>query len=165
MEYDEIMKKLKSLANPKNIKEMVRFGINPKNTFGVSIPDLRALAKKIKKNHALAQQLWNSGIHEAKIFASMIDDKEQVTEKQMDTWIKDFDSWDVCDQVCMNLFAKTLIAWKKASEWTAYEKEFEKRAGFVLMACLAVHQKENNEKEALDKMFFGFSTCNKTRIN
>ena len=71
----------------------------------------------------------------------MIDEVEKVTEKQMDSWIKDFDSWDVCDQVCMNLFDKTPFAFKKAVEWTKRDKEFEKRAGFALMACLAWHDK------------------------
>jgi 3-methyladenine DNA glycosylase AlkD len=151
MQSESILKKLKALSNPKAVEGMARFGINPKNTYGVSIPTLRKLAKEIGKNHSLAQQLWDSGIHEARILASMIDDSDQVTEKQMDAWIKDFDSWDVCDQCCMNLFSKTSTAWEKATEWTKREKEFEKRAGFVLMACLAWY-----DKESPDEKFFVF---------
>jgi len=141
MTYQQTIKKLKSLANPKNIEGMARFGIRPGKLLGISIPNLRKLAKEIGKNHKLARQLWASGIHEARILASMIDEVEKVTEKQMDSWIKDFDSWDVCDQVCMNLFDKTPFTFKKAVEWTKRDKEFEKRAGFALMACLAWHDK------------------------
>ena len=149
MQYDEILKRLKSMSNPKAVEGMVRFGINPENTYGVSIPNLRKMAKEVEKNHSLAQQLWNSKIHEARILAGMIDEPNQVTKEQMDAWIKDFDSWDVCDQCCMNLFSKTPMAWEKAIEWTKREKEFEKRAGFVLMACLAWYDKESPDKKFL----------------
>ena len=149
MQYENILKKLKALSNLKAVEGMARFGINPENTYGVSIPNLRKMAKEIGKGHSLAQQLWDSGIHEARILASMIDDPNQVTKRQMDVWIKDFNSWDVCDQCCMNLFDKTPMAWEKAVEWTKREKEFEKRAGFTLMACLAWHDKESPDKKFL----------------
>lgn len=110
IQYDNILKKLKSLSNPRAIEGMVRFGINPENTYGVSVPNLRKMAKEIGRDHSLALKLWDSGIHEARILASMIDDPNQVTEKQMDTLIADFDSWDVCDQCCMNLFDKMPMA-------------------------------------------------------
>lgn len=151
MQCENILKKLKALSNPKAVEGMARFGINPENTLGVSVPNLRKMAKEIGKDHSLALKLWGSGIHEARMLASMIDDSNQVTSEQMDAWIKDFDSWDVCDQCCMNLFYKTPMAWEKAVEWTKREKEFEKRAGFALMACLAWY-----EKEALDKKFLVF---------
>jgi len=143
MQYEDILRRLKLLSNPKAVEGMARFGINPENTYGVSIPNLRKIAKETGKDHSLAQQLWASGIHEAQILASMIDDPDQVTEKQMDLWIKDFNSWDVCDQCCMNLFSKTPMAWRKAVEWAKREKEFEKRAGFALMACLAWYDRES----------------------
>ncbi len=149
MRREEVIKKLKSLANPKNIEGMARFGIKPGKILGVSIPNLRKLAKQIGKNHQLAQQLWQSGIHEARILASMIDEVDKVTKRQMDAWIKNFDSWDVCDQVCMNLFDKTPYAFDKAKKWATRKKEFEKRAGFALMACLAWHDKETKDKEFL----------------
>lgn len=147
MKAKDILKKLKSHANPKNIEGMARFGINPKNTYGVSIPVLRKTAKEIGKNHQLAQELWASGIHEARILASMIDVPEKVTEKQMEKWIKDFDSWDVCDQVISNLFDKTEFAYPKAFEWSKRKEEFVKRAGFVMMATLSVHDKEAKDKK------------------
>ena len=149
MQYENILKKLKALSNPKAVEGMARFGISPENTYGVSVPNLRKMAKEIGRDHSLAQQLWNSGIHEARILASMIDELNQVTKKQMDAWIRDFDSWDVCDQCCMNLFDKTPMAWEKAIEWTNREKELEKRAGFALMACLAWHDKESPDKKFL----------------
>ena len=152
MKYEEVFKKLKSLSNPKNVAGMARFGINPQNTFGISIPELRSLAKKIGKDHKLAQKLWNSKIHEARILAGMIDDSKLVNEKQMDKWAKDFDSWDVCDQICMNLFDKTLTAFKKSVGWTKDHREFVKRAGFALMACLAQHDKKSDDREF--KKFF-----------
>lgn len=147
MQTKDILKKLKSQANPKNVEGMARFGINPKNTYGVSIPILRKMAKKIGKNHQLAKQLWNSGIHEARILAGLIGEPEKVTEKQMEKWVNDFDSWDVCDQVCSNLFDKTAIAFQKALKWAKRDKEFVKRAGFVMMACLSVHDKKANDKK------------------
>ena len=149
MKYENILKKLKALSNPKAVEGMARFGISPENTYGVSIPNLRKMAKEIGRDHSLAQQLWDSGIHEARILASMIDQVDQVTKNQMDAWIKDFDSWDVCDQCCMNLFDKTPLAWEKAIEWTNREREFEKRAGFALMACLAWYDKESPDKKFL----------------
>src|SRR3989344_4134391 len=142
MDSNDVFKKLKSLANPKNVAGMARFGINPANTLGVPIPILRKLARERGKDRKLAQELWESGIHEARILASMIDDPKLVTGEQLEKWVRDFDSWDVCDQVCMNLFDKTSVAYKKAIEWARRDKEFEKRAGFALMACLASHDKE-----------------------
>lgn len=152
-----ILKKLKSAGNQENVAGMARFGINPKNTFGVRVPVLRHLAKEIGKNHALALKLWDTQIHEAKILASMIDDPKLVSEKQADSWIKNFDSWDVCDEVCMNLFDKTTFAFKKALEWSKFPREFEKRAGFALMACLAWH-----DKKAPDQNFLKFFAAIRT---
>lgn len=149
MQTDEILRKLKSLSNPKAVEGMARFGINPKNTFGVSIPEIRKMAGAIGKNHETALKLWSSGIHEARILAGMVDDPKATTEKQMEEWVKDFDSWDVCDQVCSNLFDKTEHAYEKAAEWTKHKEEFVKRAGFTLMACLAVHDKDAKDNDFL----------------
>ncbi len=145
-----ILKKLKSLSNPRAVEGMAKYGITGERVYGVSIPDLRKMAREIGKNHSLSQQLWNSGIHEARILASMIDEPGMVTLKQMEEWVKDFDSWDVCDQVCMNLFDRTEFSYQKAIEWTANDKEFIKRAGFVLMAVFAVHNKEMSDKEFIN---------------
>ncbi len=167
-----IVKKLKQKANAKNVEGMARFGISSKNTLGVSMPTLRGLAKEIKRSfvvtqddkiiHKLALELWQTpletgsltgqaGIHEARILAGLIDVPALVTKKQMDSWAGGFDSWDVCDQVCMNLFDKTLFAFDKAKEYAQKDKEFVKRTGFALMASLAVH-----DKKAKDSQFVEF---------
>jgi len=151
MKYNDILKKLKELSNPKAVEGMARFGINPENTYGVSIPNLRKITKEVGKDHTLAQKLWASGIHEARILASMIDEPTAVSEEQMERWVKDFDSWDVCDQCCMNLFEKTEFAYQKCVEWSSNKQEFVKRAGFVLMARLAV-----SDKKAIDEQFMNF---------
>lgn len=147
----QVIKKLKNLAEPKNVAGMARFGINPRGTLGVSIPKLRDLAKKIGRDHALAQKLWATGIHEARLLAGFIDDWRLVTEVQMEKWARDFDSWDICDQVASNLFDKTPAAYQKAKTWAKRPEEFVKRAGYVLMAALAVH-----DKQAADSSFRQF---------
>jgi 3-methyladenine DNA glycosylase AlkD len=149
--YAEILDRLKSMANPDNVAGMARFGINPLNTYGISIPGLRNLAKEIGKDHDLAASLWNSGIHEARLLAGFIDIPSLVTEIQMDQWVSDFDSWDICDQCCSNLFAATPFAYQKALEWCTDQREFVKRAGFSLMASLAV-----KDKKAHDRQFVPF---------
>lgn len=147
----EVLRKLKKLGSKRDRQGMARFGINTENAYGVSLYKVRPLAKEIGKDHKLALELWKSCIHEARILASIIDDPAKVTETQMERWVKDFDSWDVCDQVLSNLFDKTKFAYKKAFEWSKREEEFVKRAGFVMMACLAVH-----DKQAADKDFENF---------
>ena len=147
----QILDLLKSLANPENVAGMARFGINPENTYGISIPTLRKIAKQTGKDHQVAQELWASGIHEARILACFIDDPKQVGEAQMDRWAADFDSWDVCDQCCSNLFDRTPFAYQKADEWSQADEEFVKRAAYALMAALAVH-----DKKAPDSKFEAF---------
>jgi 3-methyladenine DNA glycosylase AlkD len=149
MKSEEILKKLKSMSDTKTVEGMAKFGINPNNTLGISIPTLREMAKEIGKNHNIALELWDSGIHEARLLACFIDDPAAVTEEQMENWIKDFDSWDVCDQCCSNLLDKTQFAYQKVFELTKRKEEFVKRTGFVLMACLAVHDKESKDEKFL----------------
>ena len=148
---DEIISKLKSLKSPKDVEGMARFGINPSKTFGIRIPVLRKMAKEIGKNHRIALELWDSGYHEARILASMVDDYKQVSEAQMEKWVSELDSWDVCDSCVMNLFEDVEIAWDKAVEWSKKRQEFVKRAGFVMMARLAV-----SNKKAPDEYFIKF---------
>ncbi len=151
MTLKEILKKFKALADPKAKEGMAKYGITSKKVYGISIPNLRKLAKEISKNHELAKELWKEGSREAKILASMIDDPELVDEKQMEEWVKDFDCWEVCDQCCLNLFWQTPFAFKKAIEWSKRKDEFVKRAGFALMAVLAW-----KDKKAEDNKFLKF---------
>jgi 3-methyladenine DNA glycosylase AlkD len=149
---DRIMKRLKELEDPEAVKGMARYGIRSKKVFGVKIPDIKAIAKEIGKDHALAQKLWAKGIRETMIIASLIDLPEKVTGKQMDAWVKDFNNWEVCDQAIANLFQKTGLAYSKAIEWSKRKQEFEKRAGYVMMARLAVKDKKTEDK-AFDRFF------------
>jgi 3-methyladenine DNA glycosylase AlkD len=150
-ELDSILKRLQSLGNPKAVEGMARYGITARKVFGVSAPELRKMAKEFGKNHDLAQELWSVDVLETRGLAFLIDDPSEVTEKQMEQWVRDFDNWAVCDGCCANLFDKTVFAWKKAVEWSQRKREFEKRAAFTLMAALAVH-----DKKAADKQFVSF---------
>lgn len=147
MNYSEIIRFIKSHYNEKDIRGMERFGINPKNNYCTPIPALRKLARKTGRDHQLALRLWKSGIHDARILASIVDDPEAVTPAQMEQWAKDFDSWDVCDQTVSNLFSRTKYAWQKAKKWSRARPEFVKRAGFVLIAALAVHDKKADNEQ------------------
>lgn len=141
----DVLNKLRKKARPDQLKGMARYGIVIEKRLGVSVPEMRRLAKELGKNHKLALSLWKTGIPEAKIIAAMIDEPEKVTEKQMEHWVKDINSWDVCDQVCMNLFEKTPLAWKKIRDWSKREEEFVKRTAYSLIACLAWHDKEADD--------------------
>jgi len=160
MKYEEILKKLKSMSNPEAVKEMARYGINPKNNLGVSIYKLRPIAKEIGKDHDLALKLWSSGVHDARLLACFIDDPAKVTSEQMDSWANDFDSWDVCDQACTSLFDLTPLAWKKVIKWAERNEEFVKRGAFSLIAGLSVH-----DKKASDQQFEQFSPLIKKHSN
>jgi len=146
-EYARIIKRLEMLANAEMAKGMAWAGIKADKVYGISTLKLRKIAKEAGKDHALAQELWASGIHEARVIACMIDDPEMVTEDQLERWVKDFDSWDVCDGCCGNLFDKTKYAYQKAVEWSSRQEEYVKRAGFVMMATLAVHDKKAQDRE------------------
>ena len=129
---------------------MARFGINSKNTLGISVWKIREIAKEIGKDHDLAQELWKTKIHEARLLAAFIDDPEQVTERQMEDWVKDFDSWDVCDQVTTDLFDQTPYAYKKVFEWSERDEEFVRRAAFSMIAGLAVHDKKAKDGQFIE---------------
>lgn len=151
MTVEEIIKKLESLGKPENVVGMARFAITTKKSFGVSAPNLKELAKEIKKQtkdrHALALELWQTEIHEARAIAYLIDNPKEVTEKQMDSWVKDFDNWAICDGTCGHLFCRTEFAYKKVFEWSEREEEFTKRAGICLIAWLAVHDKKASDEK------------------
>jgi 3-methyladenine DNA glycosylase AlkD len=148
---ERLLAELRAHANPANVAGMARYGISTAGTLGVPVPVLRGLAKEAGRDHALAASLWNSGVHEARILATLVDDPERVTARQMDRWARDFDSWDVCDQACQNLFRYTPMAFAKAAEWSRARREFVRRAGFSLMAGLAV-----KARDATDEQFAAF---------
>ncbi len=121
---------------------MARYGINVHNAFGVSVYELRRVAKGLGRDHQLALALWETGNHEARLLASMVDDPALVSPAQMDAWAAQFDSWDVCDQVTSNLFDKTAWAYEKVTEWSGAEDQWVKRAAFATAAALAVQDKK-----------------------
>ena len=148
MNSQQIIKELRKHRNQKNIDGMKRFGIAGQEVIGwPSVPEMRKWGKQLGPDHKLAQELWKSGIHEARIIAGFTADPKLMTEKQMDSWVDDFDSWDICDQVCANLFDRTMFAEKKIGEWTKSEKEFVRRAGFVLICAKTVHNKIAKDSE------------------
>jgi 3-methyladenine DNA glycosylase AlkD len=147
---DNVIDKLKSKAQPEHLEDMTRYGIPPEQRLCIPVPDLRKLAKEIGRDHKLALDLWRSGISEARILAAMIDEPDKLTEEQMEDWVKDINSWDICDQVCMNLFGKNQLAWKKIMDWSEREGEFVKRTAFSLIACLAWHDKKASDDEFLE---------------
>ena len=149
---DAILKRLRSLANPQNVEGMARFGISTcQEALGIPAPVLHKIAREIGRNHALALELWESGVHDTRCVAALIDDPKLVTEEQMERWARDFDNWAVCDNCCGRLFDKTPLAYRKALEWSRREEEYVKRAAFSLMAALAVH-----DKQAADAKFLRF---------
>jgi 3-methyladenine DNA glycosylase AlkD len=143
---DEVVQRLHSLADPAGREGMARFGINTSTALGIKVTQLRPLARQLGRSHELAGQLWDTGVHEARILASMVEEPKAVTQKQMESWAAEFNSWDLVDQCCGNLFDKTPMAWDKAVEWSARKEEFVKRAGFALMATLAVHAKNQPDQ-------------------
>ncbi len=145
-EYDRVILRLKSLANPENAAGMARFGIDGANTLGISMYTLREIAKEMKHNHALALELWNSGFHEARILAGLIDDPKQVTEEQLERWVADFDTWDIVDQVSA-LIAQTPFVIQKIHEWSSRDEEFVKRAAFSLIAEISFYHKKMSDGE------------------
>lgn len=146
-----LLAELRAESDPRNVAGQLRFGIRPTTEMlGASMVRLRAMAKAHRRNQDLALALWEHPIHEAQILAALTADPKQFTPELMDAWITRFDSWDVCDQVCMNVFRHTDHAFAKAREWATHRPEFEKRAAFALMATLAVHRKTEPHQTFLD---------------
>jgi 3-methyladenine DNA glycosylase AlkD len=136
-----VLRELKNLANPKVREKMAYFGVNVPKAHGISAPVLHALARRIGKNHELAEQLWTTGIHEARILAALIGESGKVTSAQMERWVREFDSWDVVDAACCYLYAHAVPAWTKIKAWSRRREEFEKRAAFSLAAYLSYKDK------------------------
>jgi 3-methyladenine DNA glycosylase AlkD len=145
-----VLDKLQSKAKPEQLKGMAKYGMAVEQRLGVSVPDMRKLAKEIGRDHKLALGLWRTGIAEARILAGMVGDPAKLTEEQMEDWVKGINSWDVCDQVCMNLFEKNQLAWKKIVDWSEREEEFVKRTAFSLIACLAWHDKKASDEKFIE---------------
>lgn len=142
MTVEEVLAEFERLADASAIEGMARYGIRPTKTFGVSVVKLREMARRIRRDHALALDLWDTGYRDARILAALITDPAMMTNETLEHWVNDFDSWDVCDGCCSHLFDKIPSAHKKAVAWSRREEEFVRRAGYALMAVLAVHDKK-----------------------
>jgi len=153
MKYNvaDVLHSLRAEGNPRNVEGMARYGIKPAKAYGVAAPSIHRLVRDIGKDHKLALRLWSTNIHEARIVAALIAEPHRVTKSLMNNWVKEFDNWAVCDCACCYLFDKTAFAIESALAWTKRKEEFVKRAGFVVMAALAVH-----DKDASDATFLKF---------
>ena len=146
----DILALLRTQACPANVEGQRRFGITPTTEqLGINMAFLRSLAKGYRHHHALALQLWKQPVYEARLLAALIDDPSQVTRDQMNAWAADFDAWTTCDNACMHLFRKTAFAYDCAHAWVRRDETFVKRAGFVLVATLAVHAKKDPDSQLL----------------
>ena len=154
MQVADIVYKLEALQDSHAVTGMMRYGITPEKAYGVSIPDLRAIAKEAGRNHHIAIKLWEIDTRETRILASMIEEPDKVNEKLIETYVSSFGYWEICDQWCMNLFEKIPAAYHYAKVWSRCRKEFIRRAGFVLMARLAV-----SDKKSGDEQFLQFFPC------
>jgi 3-methyladenine DNA glycosylase AlkD len=145
-DVEDVLARLRGLADPTRLAGMARYGIATDSAYGVTVPELRKVARQLGSDHELAAGLWDSGVPEARILASLVDDAALVDDAQFERWAAEFDSWDLCDQVCQNLFRHARPAWPKAVEWTRRSELFVKRAGFTLMAGLAVADKQARDE-------------------
>lgn len=145
-----IVRQLNSMADPEIVKYNARVGLGKAKSLGIPTPQLKKLAAEIRNTtndrHALAGQLWSTGVYDARAVAFMIDDPKQVTIEQMEIWAADFDNWGTVDGTCCYLFCRTPYAYQKAFEWAEREPAFEKRAGFSMMAYLALHDKKADDE-------------------
>jgi len=152
MDISSVMDRLRKHADSSVLLSQQSFAIRPSRALGIRIPVLRKLAREIGINHSLSCDLWNTGVHEARMLAAFTGDPALVTREQMEVWANDFDSWDICDQTCSTLFDKTPFAYQCARDWAYRPEEFVRRAGFALMAVLAIHDK--NVSDAIFESFF-----------
>jgi len=146
MQVEAAIAKLKRLATKRTLEGMARFAIPSDNALGVAVGDIRKVAKSVGRSHDLAAALWETGCYEARLLSAFVDEPERVTPAQMDRWCRDFDSWAVCDTVCFHLFDRSPHAWKKVTAWANRKGEFQKRASFALLACLALHDRKTDEE-------------------
>jgi 3-methyladenine DNA glycosylase AlkD len=149
---ETVVAELRRLATKKTRDGLARFAIPADHAFGVTMVDIRKLAKQLGRDHALAQGLWDTGWYEARMLTAFVDDPALVTSAQMDRWRRDFDNWAICDTLCFHLFDRTPFAWKKLAPWAKGREEFEKRASFALLWGLTVHDKQAGNELFLDAL-------------
>ena len=143
---------MRALADPARLAGMARFGIQPDNGIGLNVPQIRSISRRLGKDQELAEELWDTGIHDARILASLVGDPQRISRSTMDRWARDFASWDVCDACCCNLFDRTPYAWDKIRKWVRSDREFVRRAAFATLAYVALHDKKAPDQLFLDAL-------------
>jgi len=144
---NRVLCELKKIADPEIRAKLSYFGVNVPKAYGISAPVLHSFARHIGRDQVLAEQLWDSGVHEARILAALIGESRKITSEQMERWVRDFDSWDVVDTACCYLYAAAKPAWDKIYEWSGRSPEFEKRAAFSLAAYLSYKDRDATDAE------------------
>jgi 3-methyladenine DNA glycosylase AlkD len=148
-DVDSVVAALTRRGSKRGREGMARYGIVAENVLGVSVADIRAIAKQIGRNHSLALALWKTNIYEARMLTAFISEPARVTPALMDRWARDFDNWAICDTLCFHLFDRTPHAWAKVEQWSSDRREFVKRGAFALLASLALHDKNAPDKPFL----------------
>lgn len=146
------LERLRAAARPEALSSLAHFGQTGEGRLGLAVPTLRALAREFKRDHALALALWDTGIPDAQMLAGMVAEPARLTAAQMDHWVSGMGAWDVCDQACTNAFVKSPLAWDAIPRWAVRQAEFEKRAGFALLAVAAVHQKTRPDADFMARL-------------
>ena len=149
MTCDEILRIMESKRNQANVEGMARFGIKSDKVLGLCMPDITAIARRAGKDHLLAQDLWATGIYDARVLAALVDEPKKVTREQMERWALAFDNWGVCDCACMHLFDRAICAWEVVPDWCQRDEEFVRRAGFAIIASLTIHDKKASDERFL----------------
>jgi len=149
-EVEAALVALQAKSTKRDRENLARFGITASKAFGVSVANIQLLGKRLGRNHDLAVALWDTGWYEARMLTAFVDEPERVTSAQMDRWCRDFDNWGICDTLCFHLFDRTPHAWKKVSQWHDKRGEFVRRAGFALLACLALHDKRAGDEPFIE---------------
>jgi 3-methyladenine DNA glycosylase AlkD len=138
---NDVLRRLKAKGTAHDLANLTKFGITASKPIGVSMKNIQVVARHVGRDHALAEALWKTGVYEAQMLASFVAEPSEVTPAQMDRWCRDFDNWGICDTVCFKLFDQSPHAWSRVPKWAKQKGEFQKRAGFALLACLAGHDK------------------------
>ena len=144
---NDVLKQLKAKGTAHDLANLAKFGITASKPIGVSMKNIQAVARSVGRDHALAEGLWKTGVYEARMLAALVDEPSEVTPAQMDRWCRDFDNWGICDTVCFKLFDQSPHAWSRVPKWAKQKGEFQKRAGFALLACLAGHDKSASDAQ------------------
>lgn len=144
MEFDQIIQEFERLSDVDFAQNMKKFGIRYVKSYGLRLPQIRKVAKQCGKNHDLALKLWNHGYHETYLMATLVEESEKVSSKQLNDWVNTFYSWDLVDQACINLLRFIPEARENIFIWCDSDEEFVKRTAFSLIAVLAVHEKESD---------------------